>query len=250
MLLDLNEGSLDETVGVAGVATDTDIVTFFADSSIFHAPSFGAIDWNGNGEATEPNVQVDLDNDSGTPNTMLLTANDWEVANGALKYLNFKFQCTSAFAKGSGAPATGDLVESSVTTPEPGHRYAREHHVLYPPAAASVLFEPACSNPGLKPRAAGTVQLALLGSAAFDANQVDLNSLSLHGAHPASITVSDVNNDGIPDLLLEFQGSEVHVSPRATHVRLTGWLKNSRSFVGEARPTITNDMNTQPASCH
>jgi len=61
---------------------------------------------------------------------------------------------------------------------------------------------------------------------------VELSSLNLHGAHPVDISVQDVNNDGIPDLLLEYRSADVHISPRATHVRLTGWLKNSRSICG------------------
>jgi hypothetical protein len=76
--------------------------------------------------------------------------------------------------------------------------------------------------------------LALLGSAHFDVDQVDLSSLSFHGAHPVSVSVQDVNGDGVLGLLLEFNTAKIRISPRATHVRLTGWLKNSRSFVAEA----------------
>jgi hypothetical protein len=96
------------------------------------------------------------------------------------------------------------------------------------------LVNPACSDPRLERSKPGTAQLALLGSTNFDVNQVELSSLSLHGAHPVTISVEDVNNDGIPDLLLEFHMADAQLSARATRLRLSGWLKNSRAFVGEA----------------
>jgi hypothetical protein len=235
-LLDLNETSLDEILGVGGPAQDTDIVTYCANAVAcsLKGPSYGPIDWNNDGNATETNAQGDIDNDNGTPNTILYTGNDWEIANGAFKNLNFNFQCTTAFAQDSGAGAVGQ-VQSSITTPELGHRQARELHILYPPAAVALVFNPARSNPSLKPPTPGMMHVALLGSSTFDVNQVELSSLNLHGAHLASISVQDVNNDGIPDLLLEFRSADVHISPQATQLRLTGWLKNSRSFVGEAQ---------------
>jgi len=79
------------------------------------------------------------------------------------------------------------------------------------------------------------MQVALLGSSTFDVNQVELSSLNLHRAHPVNISVQDINNDGVPDLLLGFRGAEVRLSPQATHARIVGWFKNSRSFVGEAQ---------------
>src|SRR5262249_29472001 len=186
-LLDLNEASLNETLGVGGSAMDTDLVKYFVPVHGFvfplAVPSYGPIDWNGNGDATETSVQVDLDNDNGTPNMTLLTANDWEVVNGLFKYLNFKFQCTTAFAQDSGAGSAA-LVGSSTSIGELGLAYAREHHILYPPAAVSLVLNPAFSFSNLRPPAADTAQLALLGSANFDVTQVEQESLSLHGARP------------------------------------------------------------------
>ena len=91
----------------------------------------------------------------------------------------------------------------------------------------------------MKPRTPGAAQLALMGSSSFDVSQVDPASLTLHGAHPTNISAEDVNGDGLPDLLLEFPTADVQLSARATHARLTGWLENSRSFVGEAQLSTT-----------
>jgi FG-GAP repeat len=46
--------------------------------------------------------------------------------------------------------------------------------------------------------------VAQLGSEHLDVNLIDQSSLRFHGAKPSSIQVTDVNNDGIPDLLLGF----------------------------------------------
>jgi hypothetical protein len=227
-LLTLNEASLNETLGVGGAAGQTDIASYCSALSCgLQGPSFGPIDWNHDG-AIETNVQADVDgNPLGAPTRILSTTSDWDK-------MNFKFQCSTAFAQDlcAGAPAQ---VQSSIFTPELGLREASRRHVLYPPAAVSLLVNPVCFNPGLRPRTPGAAQVALLGSSTFDASQVDQLSLSLHGASPVNISLQDVNNDGIPDLLLEFRGSDVGISPRAMRVRLTGWLKNSRSFVGEAQ---------------
>jgi hypothetical protein len=227
-LLYLDEANLDETFGVGGAAGDTDILSYCSNTSCGLAgPSSGPIDWNHNG-SIESFVQVDIDgNPIGTPNRILATTSDWDK-------LNFNFQCTTAFAnEGIGAPATGALLQSSLATSELGNSQARERHVLYPPAAASLLVNPACSDPSVEQSEPVTTQLALLGSANFDVNHVEQSSLSLHGAHPLSVSVEDVNNDGIPDLLLEFHIVDAQTSPQTTHLRLSGWLKNSRAFVGE-----------------
>ena len=78
------------------------------------------------------------------------------------------------------------------------------------------------------------VQMALLGSSSFDVSQIEPTSLSFHGARPSDISIQDVNNDGIPDLLLQFRNPDVRLSPSATRVRVTGWLENSRAYVGES----------------
>ena len=235
-LLDLNEFSLNEPLGVDGPLGDIDIVRYYAFGNLLSGPSVGPIDWNGDGNAMEANEQVDLDN-SGAANETLFTANDWEIAKGEFSNFNFKFQCTTAFAAGAGEAVLAQVQSSSITA-ELGLNYAREHHILHPPAAVSLLSNLACLNGSVAAAPPGTLQMALAGSASLDVNQVELSSLSFHGARPANITVEDVNNDGIPDLLLQFRRSEVRWPPNAARVRLTGWLKNSRSFVGEAELSI------------
>jgi hypothetical protein len=107
--------------------------------------------------------------------------------------------------------------------------------MLHPPRDVSISVRPSCSS-SVKPVAAGqlgTVRVALLGVANFDASQVDTSSLAFHGAKALSVVTEDVNHDGIPDLVATFHSSEVKLQPHATVARLTGWTKNGRSFSGE-----------------
>jgi hypothetical protein len=235
-LLDLNERDLDETLGVGGRPTDTDLVNYIVDVpglfAFLQGSSYGPIDWNGNGQATESSVQVDIDNDNGTPNNILLTADDWETVNGLFKNLNFKFQCSSAFVRDEGGASSAQL-ESSTSTTELGLSYAREHHIRYPLATVSLVPNPATARANLKQPGPDTTDLALLGAPNLDVSQVDLASLSADGARPFAVSVEDVNNDGIPDLVLQLRKSDIRLPWYSTRVHLTGWLKNSRSFVGE-----------------
>jgi len=250
-LLDLNEVSLNETLGVGGSAGDTDIVQYCASAvgCSLSGPSNGPIDWNNNGDAMETNAAGDIDNDDNNPDRTLLTANDWEISNGAFENFNFKFQCTTAFAADSGAGAAADQVQSSSTPSELGSKYAREHHILYPPRNVKISVNPACSSRLIAPGPLGTFKVALLGATDFDVNQVDPESLSFHGAKPVNVSVGDANRDGIPDLIAEFPNGTVRLSPRATHGTLTGWLKNSRAFFGSDEVVVVPSLAMVDEGC-
>ena len=82
---------MDETVGVSGPATGTDLVFYWIPGpSELIGPFFGPIDWNGDG-LIESHVTADINNDGSF--SMLTTQNDWEKAGGLFTHLNFKFQC-------------------------------------------------------------------------------------------------------------------------------------------------------------
>jgi len=84
-------GGLDETAGVSGPATGTDLVFYWIPGpSELIGPSFGPIDWNGDG-LIESHVTADINNDGEF--TVLTSQNDWEKAGGLFTHLNFKFQC-------------------------------------------------------------------------------------------------------------------------------------------------------------
>jgi hypothetical protein len=53
-----------------------------------------------------------------------------------------------------------------------------------------------------------------------------------------------------PTLLLEFQAAEIHLSSHATRARLSGWLKDSQTFVGEDQISVVPSMSLADANCH
>jgi hypothetical protein len=72
----------------------------------------------------------------------------------------------------------------------------------------------------------------VLGAPGFDVTEIDLTSLTLHGAKPTSSFIQDVNGDGTPDLVISFDRAAVRIDPYATQIQLGGWLKNSQIFFG------------------
>jgi hypothetical protein len=100
------------------------------------------------------------------------------------------------------------------------------------------------------PYRSGIVTVALLGSNDFDVNLVDSSSLTFHGAKPYNEQIHDINGDGIADLDLQFLGSGVQLSIQATRARLTGWLKNSQSFVGEGEIVMADEGVPILAGCN
>jgi hypothetical protein len=160
------------------------------------------------------------------------------MAGGVFINLNFQFQCSAAFENDAGAAAS---------VSERGLNWAREKHVLFPSMSVEMVISPGCSEKEIGANPAATTKVALLGSERFDVNQVDVTSLHFHGARPIDVSFADVNDDGIPDLLLEFLSADVHLSPHATRVRMTGWLKNSRAFTGEDAVKVV--PATQALSC-
>jgi hypothetical protein len=72
-LPDLNENSLDETVGLQDTAHPTDIS--FADGINSYIPALGPIDWNQDGDTTDTGLQIDLNADLGR--SVLHGADDW-----------------------------------------------------------------------------------------------------------------------------------------------------------------------------
>ena len=49
-----------------------------------------------------------------------------------------------------------------------------------------------------------------------------------------TLALADTNGDGYDDLILTFRRADMHLSTRATRVRLIGWLANSQVFVADA----------------
>ena len=112
---------------------------------------------------------------------------------------------------------------------------------IKPPAAPPVPM-----NPGDR----GTVPVAILGSATFDASTVDVSSLRL-GPGDATVfapgnsggaksTLQDVNGDGFPDLAVHFPSQPIQVQCGSTSLLLTGKTTNGTPIRGtEAIQTVS-----------
>jgi len=235
-------GNLDETAGLGSGNSD---ITFFADArcNFQVAPSNGPLDFDGDGSATNTHATADLIPGwwgRGCPSGIYVKLggfDDWAAL--AVKVDDIETQ------NSLNASAPHDFArEVDLTT-------LKDKHLLYPPRQASIVIHPGCTlaSAPLASGQSGTVTVAILGSASLDVTHIDASSLRLHGVAPLSTSVADVNSDGQPDLVAVFDSSQIHLSPQATTVRLTGWMTSSQRFFASAPVTIVNDMSAQPAAC-
>jgi hypothetical protein len=202
-LADLNEASLDESVGI-GAGTNDLTGYQCPDFTGVYSSATGPIDWNCNGDASETNVMADINADGcvgligcfGTRGGPLTGHRDWGT-------LDFHFQCSRG----------GD----PLVTPPPRHEQreptipdAMRKHILFARRAVEVMMV------GAEP---GALSVAILGADDLDTEDIDGSSLKLAGARPARTRFAG------PRLLA---GAGPH--------RLSGWLKNSQAFVARVRP--------------
>jgi len=121
-----------------------------------------------------------------------------------------------------------------------------------PVVLAPLDFEPNDPTNMIRPGAHGTVTVAVLGTPAFDAAQVDPASVTLEGA-PARApnaadrsSLRDVNGDGFPDRVLRFDGSRVAFDAARLIVRLAGRLRTDEALVGYDEVHVSGGLDRTP----
>ena len=67
----------------------------------------------------------------------------------------------------------------------------------------------------------------------FAVADVATTSLFFHGARPTAVAARDVNGDGRPDLVADFDRARLRLHPTAKRARLRGWLANGQLFTAE-----------------
>ncbi len=100
-------------------------------------------------------------------------------------------------------------------------------------------------------RSNGNIPVAILGSATFDVNDVDVSTVLLEGVAPrvkgnnGSGAVEDVNDDGFPDLVFHFDTQEVMaaIGGAATEMTLTGNLLDGTPFSATDSVRILGNSN-------
>jgi protein-disulfide isomerase len=107
-LADLNEIALDETKGINGPPTSTDISTFTTDGiTPISLPTNGTpVDWNQDG-TIETGVTQDINGDGSA--TLLTGFNDWATSNGLFTSLHFNYQCSANFTNDGPLQAASGL---------------------------------------------------------------------------------------------------------------------------------------------
>jgi len=228
---------LDEPAGLGSGTTD--LFTFrdgMCDMNVTLAASQGPVDWNGDGDYTDVNVLADTTDNATVCNASptfppLAGHADWPDTSGIP--FNYRFQCTSP----SGPAGDGVRMNPGAFAQRWQHEWnadmAVREHFAYPVRSERMRVLPGAS---LKPYVAdqqGSLRLALFGSADFRVAEVDRASLRFHGAHPTTDAIVDIDQDGFPDLVLEFAFGHLHLSNHATRVRLTGSLSSSQDFFAE-----------------
>jgi len=95
--------------------------------------------------------------------------------------------------------------------------------------AVAIDIKPGDGRNTINLKSAGTVPVAILGSATFDPLTVDPATVTLAGAPVATrgrgvpmTSQDDVNHDGYPDLLLHFRTRELQLTPASTEAVLYG----------------------------
>jgi hypothetical protein len=221
---------------MAGLGSGTaDLFSFDDGTCSFRpfTPTQGPVDWDGNGVAGDnPAATADLNTQDHpflactVTNQVLRGHADWGPAPGQ-SIFNYKFQCNPTnFA--DGAPTSEPMRE---LTPE----MAAQAHVLHPPRQARALLCAGKANPG----ESGRVTIALLGEDGFNVSEIVLSSLELHHARALRAQIRDVDSDGIPDLLVEFDAAKIRMNSESKTMRLTGWLENSQIVFASANVSMS-----------
>jgi hypothetical protein len=121
---------------------------------------------------------------------------------------------------------------------------AQDDPVVPPVLTVSVDIKPGSATNPFNVRAEGLLPVAILGTAEVNVGQIDRASLKLAGISPVRYSVSDLQNDGYPDLVLHFRDQDVAgvlagvADGEVVGLELTGVLLNGTAIKGTDSITV------------
>jgi len=102
-------------------------------------------------------------------------------------------------------------------------------------AQVDIDIKPGSAPNSINPRNKGVIPVAVLGSADFDATQVDPSTVQFGAANAPAVRdglVADINDDGFPDMLFRFRTQATGIQCGSTSASLSGMTFNGQSFEG------------------
>jgi hypothetical protein len=214
----LNENSLSE---FAGIGDGFDITRYFcpgATSPNATAIGLGLTDWNCNGFISLfGSVSANVNGDGGLGS--LTGFNDWAR-------LKLNFQDTSDYADGI-HESTDPQVQ-----PEP-ELDAFTDSTIPSIAIVKIDIKPGGEPNSINLTSKGVTPVAILSSSDFDAATVVPDSVRFaHSSALRSFALDDVNDDGLPDLVMHFETRSLQLDTTSTMAVLTGTTLSGTQVIG------------------
>jgi polyhydroxybutyrate depolymerase len=99
-------------------------------------------------------------------------------------------------------------------------------------ASLPIAVDVTVQSGGINPRSNGVVPVAVLSTDGFDATTIDLDTVRFGpaGAAPVGASVTDIDDDGTPDLLLRFRIPDTGIEAGTETVTLTGLAAEGGAF--------------------
>jgi hypothetical protein len=151
---------------------------------------------------------------------------------------------TTAFAAMDATGGTEMKEKDAITTPVEKMDQAPKHDLAAwktgdKAFAPKIDVKPNDDLNKIDPKLDKTLEVALLGSAGFDVNNVDQDSLLLGNAKgDGRVRLADSNLDGFNDLIAEFSTEDLQLDEGSNELTLKGKTKDGKSFEGSDKITI------------
>jgi hypothetical protein len=124
--------------------------------------------------------------------------------------------------------------------PEPSFDTLCNYHICSaPPMHVAIDIKPGTVPNCFNNDGHGVIPVAILGSATFDVTRINVASVRLQGLLPKLsgtgtplASLEDVNSDGVPDMVIQFQNVAGTFASGASWAAVTGLLVSGQPFGG------------------